>query len=140
MLGLSNEKRLMEKLWEAAEATLVLPEPEAKYFFEFKGPMPSGHFDNRRSYHRFYLRDKAILTRNRTTLGVYTTDFSRQGIGFLSPRQLLPRERVQLILTSGVEYFLQVARCRRRSENLFECGGRFVVCPKHIEQANEETP
>jgi len=130
MLGLSNEKRLMDKLWRAAETTLELPKLEAKYFFEFRGPMPSGHFDNRRSYHRFYLRDKAILTRNETTLGVLTTDISRQGIGFLAPLQLLPKQRVQLLLTSGAEYYLQVARCRRRSENVFECGGRFVVGPR----------
>ncbi len=139
MLGLSNEQRLMEKLWEAADSTLELPEPEAKYFFELRGPMPSGHFDNRRSYHRFYLRGKAILTHNESTLGVCTTDISRQGIGFLSPLQLLPKQRVQLLLTSGVEYYLQVARCRRRSENVFECGGRFVVCPRHNERTNEVT-
>jgi hypothetical protein len=139
MLGVCNEMRLMEKLWEAAEATLQLPEPEAKYFFEFKGPMPSGHFDNRRSYHRFYLRDKAIVTRKRSTLGVFTTDISRQGIGFLSPVQMLPKERVQLLLTSGTEYYLLLTRCRRRTDNLFECGGRFVVCPKQNEQTNEET-
>jgi hypothetical protein len=138
MLGVSNEKRLMEKLWEAAEAALQLPEPEATYFFQFKGPMPSGHFDNRRSYHRFYLRDKAILTRGKSTLGVFTTDISRQGIGFLSPVQLMPKERVQLLLTSGVEYHLQVARCRRQNDNCYECGGRFVVLPKEIETKNEE--
>lgn len=129
MLELSNEQRLMEKLWASAEARLELPAHMAEQFFQFQGPMPQGHFDNRRSYHRFYLRDRAILTRKDSTLGVCTTDVSRQGIGFLTPVQLLPKEQVQLLLTSGIEYDLQITRCRRRGDSFFECGGKFVVGP-----------
>ena len=129
MLGVSNEQRMMDSLWEAAEVKLELPELTAKFFFEPKGPMPS-RFDNRRSYHRFYMRGKAILKRAEATFGIYTLDVSRQGIGFLSPVQLMPKESVELRLPNGAEYQLEIARCRRENENCFECGSKFVLRAK----------
>ena len=55
----------------------------------------------------------------------YTTDVSRQGVGFLSPRQLMPKEKWTLKLPNGAEYELLVTRCHLESENCFACGGRF---------------
>jgi hypothetical protein len=115
---------------------IELPSLAKKGFFAMKGPMPV-YLDSRRGYHRFHLRDKAILKHQSKLLGTYTIDVSRQGIGFLSPYQLWPKERVQLLLTSGREYDLQVTRCRRRGKNLFECGGRFVISSKLQERTNE---
>ena len=126
MLGISHEKGVIEELWQAADACTKLPILTARYFFEPKGPM-SSHFSSRRSFHRFYLRGKAVLIQSERTYGVYTTDISRQGIGFLSPRQLMPKEKWTLKLPNGAEYQLQVKRCRRESENCFACGGRFTM-------------
>ncbi|MGD9636822.1 MAG: PilZ domain-containing protein [Pirellulales bacterium] len=124
MLDIGHEKSIIEELWLAAEARVKLPMLTAKYFFEPKGAMPN-HFSNRRSFHRFYLRSKAILTQGDRILGAYTTDVSRQGIGFLSPVQLMPKGKWKLRLPTGAEYELRVTRCRRESENCYACGGRF---------------
>jgi len=87
----------------------------------------NGYADNRRQYHRYYLRSKALLKRGDTTIGGYTKDISRQGVCLLSPLQLLPKERVKLTLPNGAAYSLQVVRCRRVFDNCFECGTRFAV-------------
>jgi hypothetical protein len=125
MLDLSDERELIESAWETAAARAELPPSVARRFFEPKGPM-RGHFDNRRTFHRYYLRGKAILARRDTTLGIYTKDISRQGICFLSPVQLFPKERVKLRMPNGTQYELEIARCRREEDNCFECGTRFA--------------
>ena len=99
MLERSNDKQLIEDLWESASAKVRLPEPLSEQFFAPRGPMPVFH-DNRRSYHRYYMRGKSLLKRGETTLGVYTIDVSRQGVGFLSPVPLLPKERIELRLAN----------------------------------------
>src|SRR3990172_8850804 len=121
MLDLSDERGVIAAAWEAAAARTELPRSVARRFFEPKGPM-RGHFDNRRTYHRFYLRGRAILTRRESTLGIYTKDISRQGICFLSPVQLFPKERVRLQMPNGTSYELEIARCRREEDDCFECG------------------
>lgn len=125
MLGLSHEERIVEEMWQAAADRAKLPLPMARHFFEPKGPMPT-HFDSRRSFHRYYLRSKAVLIQNDRIYGVYTTDVSRQGIGFLSPRQLLPKQRCTLKLPNGTEFHVQIKRCRRECEGCFACGGCFI--------------
>jgi PilZ domain len=127
MLGRGNEQKLIDELWECAAQKAKLPEAMSKDFFTRRGAMTQ-HFENKRNYHRYYLRAKAILKRNSTVLGSYTKDVSRQGIGFLSPVQLMPKERVRLHLPSA-ELSLEVARCRRVDEGCFECGARFALEP-----------
>jgi PilZ domain len=122
----AEEKRVVEELWAAAKVRVKLPMLTAKYFFEPKGPMPS-HTSSRRSFHRFYMRSKAVLLQDTTIYGAYTTDVSRQGIGFLSPRQLMPKSKWTLKLPGGNEYELIVTRCRRESDNCYACGGRFAT-------------
>jgi hypothetical protein len=128
MLDLSDEARLIDDMWTAADVTLQLSDAQEEEFFEPTGPL-SRYFDDRRSFHRFYLRSRAILKRGDSTLGVYTVDFSRQGIGFLSPRQLLPKEQVQLLLPNGMDYEFCVARCRRLRPGCYACGGIFTAMP-----------
>lgn len=126
MLDVSDEKRVVEELWAAAKIRVKLPMLTAKYFFEPKGPMPC-HTNSRRSFHRFYMRSKAVLIQDTTIYGGYTTDVSRQGIGFLSPRELMPKSKWTLKLPGGAEYELIVTRCRRENDNCFACGGRFAT-------------
>jgi PilZ domain-containing protein len=124
MLELNDGKMLMEKLWEMA-STKVDPNSLGKDFFALHGPaQPMGH--NNRAYHRHYMRGKAVLKRGDTVVGAYTKDVSRQGIGFLSPVQLLPKEQVKLQLPVA-ELNLEITRCRRLEKECFECGAKFVL-------------
>ena len=134
MLGRDHEQELIAGLWECASATAQLPEPMSKDFFVHRGPMPL-HFENKRNYHRYYLRTKALLKRGTALLGTYTKDVSRQGVGFLSPVQLMPKERVRLHLPHA-ELSLEVARCRRVDQGCFECGARFALEPGLISSTN----
>jgi hypothetical protein len=134
MLGRDHDQKLINRLWACATATAQLPEAMSKDFFAHRGPMES-HFDNKRNYHRYYLRTKALVKRGQAVLGTYTKDVSRQGVGFLSPVQLLPKERVILHLPTA-ELSLEVARCRRVDQGCFECGARFALEPGLIRSTN----
>jgi hypothetical protein len=125
MLAVSAEQDLIAETWEAADRTVQLPESMAR-FADKHGPMPLYH-ENKRGYHRHYMRGKAIVKRGETTLATYTKDISRQGIGLLSPVQLLPLERVELLLVSGSNLHVEVTRCRRIDKNCFDCGARFAL-------------
>ena len=63
-------------------------------------------------------------------MGIYTKDVSRQGIGFLSPKQLLPKERIYMRLPGASEVLLEVTRCLRIDDGCFDSGARFVSKPK----------
>jgi hypothetical protein len=125
MLEVDYGKKLMEDLWEATQTKVKLSGEHAEQFFDVRGAMPVFH-DNRRAYHRYFMRGKAVLKRGKSLLGTYTKDVSRQGIGFLSPVQLLPKEKVQLRLPT-TELSLQVARCQRLDQHCFECGAKFAL-------------
>jgi hypothetical protein len=124
MLDLSDERNLIADFWESTEAKARLPEAEHE-FLAPQGPMPVSP-ENKRGYHRFFMRGKALLKRRGSFVGIYTKDVSRQGIGFLSPMQLLPKERVRMRLPGASELTLEVTRCRRVNEGCFDSGARFV--------------
>jgi len=134
MLDVVNDQCVIDQLWESAPKKVQLSEPFRKVFFAPRGAMPLYH-DNRRAYHRYYMRGKAIVLRGNTTLAGYTKDVSRQGVGFLSPVQLLPKERVKLRLPTA-ELSLEVARCRRVENGCFEVGARFALEPGLIKSTN----
>ena len=138
MLGVSHEKSVVEELWRKAKVRVKLPMLTAKYFFEPKGPMPN-HYSSRRSFHRYYMRSKAVLIQGDKVYATYTTDVSRQGVGFLSPRQLMPKEKWTLKLPNGAEYELLVTRCQRESEHCFACGGKFTIQVGNGTATTEET-
>ena len=126
MLGRCHDKSLTADDWDATDAQVQLPEDLRKEFFSKSGPMPLYH-ENLRGYHRYFVRVKAVLQRDEMKLGCYTKDISRQGIGLLSPVQLLPLDRVQLHLPNGSKLTLEVARCRRVDRGCFDCGARFAL-------------
>lgn len=125
MLELSHARKIDEAEWASADRVARLPMPE-EAFFERVGPMPQT-FASRRSFHRFYFPGQGILAWRDMSLGVYTTDISRKGLGMISPVQLFPMERATLRLCDGTECPLEVARCRRIGAECYECGCRFVV-------------
>jgi hypothetical protein len=125
MLEVDNGQALINDLWEAASAKVQLTEPMRKSFFAPK----------KRGYHRYFMRGKAVLKRGTAMFGTYTKDVSRQGVGFLSPVQLLPKELVKLRLPT-TELSLEVARCRRLEQGCFDCGARFALEPGLIRSTN----
>jgi hypothetical protein len=134
MLEVDNGQALINDLWEAASAKVQLTEPMRKSFFAPKGATPA-FYDNKRGYHRYFMRGKAVLKRGTAMFGTYTKDVSRQGVGFLSPVQLLPKELVKLRLPT-TELSLEVARCRRLEQGCFDCGARFALEPGLIRSTN----
>jgi len=124
MLECSNDKQLIDERWETASAKVLLPESLRDQFLAPRGLTPVAP-DNKRSFHRYYMRGKSVLKRGETVLGGYTVDISRQGVGFLSPVPLLPKERITLQVPTA-ELCLEVARCRRAGDACFVCGAKFV--------------
>ena len=125
MLELNNAQKLMDELWTTTSAKVELSDSLKREFFSVHGA-GAVYYDNKRSYHRFYMRGKAVLKRGTTLLGTYTKDVSRQGVAFLSPVPLLPKERVTLYLLTA-KISLEVTRCHRIQAACFECGAKFVL-------------
>ena len=125
MLELDDGQKLMNDLWEATPSKVELPESMRPAFFAVQGPVPL-FYDNRRTYHRYFMRGKAVLKRGDSLIGTFTKDVSRQGVAFLSPVPLMPKERVKLRVPAA-ELSLEVTRCRRLDPKCFECGARFAM-------------
>jgi hypothetical protein len=124
MLGLGDATTLAAR-WEGASVRAVLVEAEGDFLTK-TGIEASPHAYPR-SYDRYYYRTKALLTRDGTTLAVYVKDISRMGIGLISPVQLFPCDRVELIVSEQRRYTLDVVRCRRLAANCYCCGATFVL-------------
>ena len=125
MLDIGHERTVIEEFWQLVERKVRLPMEEAD-FLAVKGPVPR-NLHSKRRFHRFYFRGKAILYHQDAILGAYTKDVSREGIGFLSPVQLLPKACVQLRVTGTDLLKLEIERCRRVGESCYQCGGKFIV-------------
>lgn len=100
-----------------------------KDFFEEKGELPS-YVEDARSNQRLRVRTHGIMwfesdlqfrPRTDRPIGIYTKDFSRQGIGVLSAMQLYPEETLRIALPT---FWLQVrvSRVRRITSKCYEVG------------------
>ncbi|MEM8866523.1 MAG: PilZ domain-containing protein [Planctomycetota bacterium] len=116
---------LIARLWPATELQAVLPQ-EPDEFFDLAGPMPAG-YEDQRSFRRFYLRQRAIMHLGKSYYGIYVKDISRQGIGMLSPIQLLPLDRPTLILAGGKKVAYRIMRCRRFAKHCYEIGAELAA-------------
>lgn len=125
MLELDHGQKIMNDLWDATPSKVELPDALRPAYFNVQGPAPLFH-DNRRTFHRYFMRGKAVLKRGTSMIGTYTKDVSRQGVAFLSPVPLLPKERVKLRVPAA-ELSLEVTRCRRLDPKCFECGAKFAL-------------
>jgi hypothetical protein len=128
MLDICDDQSVIELAWEKVDQKACLPD-EMKDFFDQAGPVHSRP-GCRRAYHRFYLRGKAILQRQNSYLGVFTADASRQGICFMSPVQLMPKEKCRIRLPKTKEFQIEIVRCRRVADSCYECGAVFVLGTK----------
>ena len=125
MLDLSPDQNLVALAWEKVELKTRLPK-SMEDFFEWMGLMPH-RSDCRRAYQRFFIRGKAILHWQDQFLGVYSADASRQGIRFLSPVELKPKERARIRLPNTKEFQIEIVRCHRMDECCYDCGAVFVL-------------
>ena len=125
MLDISDDEDVMQSAWEKTDLQASLPD-DMSDFYDHHGSVPSRP-GCRRAYLRFFLRGKRILHHNGKALGVYTADASRQGLKFLSPVQLLPKDRCRIRLPKTKEFQIEIVRCRRVDEGCYECGAMFVL-------------
>ena len=102
-------------------------------FFQETGTVNGIKGDERRAA-RLIVRTKCLLIpelplpafpRDSTAEGIYTSDISRHGVGFLASQQFLPEEEVRLILPT---FWLRaiIARARRLGPNCYQIGARLV--------------
>lgn len=125
MLEPHDGEDLIAQLWKTAVETTRLLESEEQ-FFNPQAPT-LGHFQDRRAYHRYGYRNRAIVTHEGKTLAVYARDISRIGIGFCSPLQLFPMDEVEILLPGPRRVSLQITRCWREAPKCYNCGARFLL-------------
>lgn len=122
----------LQELIGSIEWDIELPLEWMDYFQE-RGEIASQADDDRSNLrlkartHGVLWFDRPIFFRPRALgpVGVYTRDFSRNGIGFLSPVEIFPEEHVRVVLpTFWVQ--LCVVRARRITSKCFETGTTLI--------------
>lgn len=112
--------------WDSAEPKTELSEP-LEDFLSRRGECPV-HPTCRRSRVRLYLRSKAeIRLPDGSRMGGYAADVSGKGMRILSPRQLFPGDRAEVLLPNGKVLPIEVVRCRRMTARCYDCGATFVA-------------
>lgn len=110
--------------WQELSNRAELPCTEDDYFGT-TGASPTSP-DSRRSYRRIRVRGRLEVRRGSESLGAYTIDVSPAGVGFYSPVQLYPKERVTVVFDGYGDLELQISRCRRVRKQCYSCGGMFT--------------
>ncbi len=103
-------------------------------YFQDRGEVGS-YADDERNNQRLKIRTHGVLwfdqslpfcPRTKDPVGIYTRDFSRNGIGFLAPFQVYPEEQVRIVLpTFWVQ--LAVVRARRITSRCYELGAKLTL-------------
>lgn len=131
MLG-SNYKEQLERLVQEVSWDIQLP-PALERFFQETGPRNAIKDDQRRAA-RLIVRTKCLLIpdlplpafpRDENPIGIYTSDISRHGVGFLASIPFLPEEEVRLILPT---FWLKgvIARSMRLGPHCYQIGARLI--------------
>ena len=131
MLG-SNYKEQLERLIQGVSWDIKLPASMDRFFQE-TGPSNSIQGDQRRAA-RLVVRTKCILIpesplpafpRETNPIGVYTSDISRHGVGFIASKAFLPEEEIRLILPT---FWLRatIARSYKVGPNCYQIGARLT--------------
>lgn len=131
MLEIDYPTRFAE-LIGSMDCQIELPQ-EWVGFFEERGQIASYVTDDRgnsrvkvRSHGLMWFEETLpFLNRTSEPMTVYTKDFSRSGLGFLTSMQLFPGESVRILLaTFWVR--LDVVRARRITSKCYEIGATLV--------------
>jgi hypothetical protein len=115
----------IDEIWRVAAPKTHLPNSAAD-FFDQSGPA-NLVFRSQRRFHRFFARGKAVLDRDGAYLGIFTKDVSRDGLGFLSPVELTPHEKLDLHIVGAPQRIVEITRCRRVADRCYDCGANFVA-------------
>lgn len=118
---------------------------EWKDYFQDRGETTC-FTDDERINRRLKVRTHGILwfenslpfcPRTKEPVGVYTRDFARHGIGFLTPFQIYPEEHVRIVLpTFWIQ--VEVVRTRRITSKCYEIGSKLIW--KHDPSLDAFTP
>jgi len=127
MLDYKLSASVSDLLWESAVDRASLPQSHEEFFAE-SGSAPIAE-DSRRHFQRVRVRGRAIVRRGEQQLGVYPIDVSSEGIGFISPVQFLPKEKVELFCEQSQIIQLDIRRCFRTDEQCYSCGAIFLTGP-----------
>lgn len=106
---------------------------EWRDYFEQRGET-STCSDDERNNQRILVRTYGVLwfergvpfcPRTREPVGIYTRDFSRQGVGFLTPFQVFPEEQLRVVLPT---FWMQLVavRARRITSRCYEIGAKLL--------------
>lgn len=110
-----------DQVWQSLEAVAALPPDVANLIRAAQGIMAH----TRRNHHRVAMLGRVVLKAGEARLGAYTIDASPHGVGFFSPVQLFPQQRVSIEFDQWEEVELQVVRCRRAQESSYRIGACF---------------
>jgi hypothetical protein len=128
----SNYSEVLQSLMQQVRWSIQLP-PHMERFFQESGPVATLPGDERRAA-RLMVRTRCILIpesplpafpRSAEPAAVYTSDLSRNGLGFIAPQQYYPEEEIRLILPT---MWLRgsIARSRRLGPHCFQIGARLL--------------
>jgi len=103
-------------------------------FFAERGALGTLPEDERRRHQRmrvrvrgalFFLEPLPFLQRTRDPIGIYSREFSRRGLGFLTSQQIFPEEVVRIVLPT---FWLDVriVQTRRFSPKCYLAGAQLV--------------
>ena len=124
MLDYHLSATVTDALWHGIHHRAELP-CGAEDYFAVTGATPTSP-DSRRRFRRVRVRGRAAVRWGSELLGVYTIDVSPAGIGFFSPIQLFPKERVTIMIEECDPKELVIRRCRRGGKACYACGGEFT--------------
>jgi hypothetical protein len=126
MLDVPLQSLVSERSWASFSHTAELPCDPYEFF---SAELRPGRYESRRSHDRVLLRGRAKITHMQEELGVFTADFSPKGMGFFSPVQLFPLERIVISWDGSRPLDVIVKRCRRVKQNCYSIGVDFVDGP-----------
>jgi hypothetical protein len=120
------------KLIKSIQWKIELPRDWADYF-DLRGEMSQFEIDVRTN-NRMMVRTYGVMwfdqslpfcNRSADPVGIYSRDFSRQGVGLLSPFEIYPEERIRIALPAFWVEVL-VVRARRITSKCYEIGTELI--------------
>jgi hypothetical protein len=123
-----NYASILEQLIQRIQWDIRLP-PMLADFFDQRGPAPTMPHDTRIAV-RLRARTQGVLfptaplsafPRPKLAMGIYTSDFSKYGFGFIASEQFWPEEEVRVVLQT-FWMKVKVVRCRCLGPKCYEMG------------------
>ena len=127
MLDFALSASVEDRLWNSLPETTELAPVEDGDFFDEDHKTES--HDARRRFRRVRVAGRAVMSQDGQHAGVYLHDVSPMGMGFVSPRQLLPQDLVTISCAESDALRVRIRRCRRIAAGCYACGTVFAKGP-----------